>query len=386
MQNRDHTRINRRTFLKTTAAAATVAASPLFGAGSSTEEEYKALVCILLEGGADTLGMVMPGEKRTLSISGSGYRLHPAMQWMQKMQQMKDLAVVANVGTLNEPVSRSRLESSVSSLDLPDQLFNQLAQREAWMMAGSRESGWAARVADSLSGRHINISVGGQNSMQYGAREEPLVAADPHFGTLNDPQGILHRLERVDIGVAHDAEAHGSSLGEQLELVASLMAARKSAGFAKRQIFFVRHDNWHTEGLSVEQMAQKDARNLSYLDHALGRFSEALAALGLHEKVTTFTTGDLNRGITSDGYGCSRGWGGHAFVMGGAVRAGLYGRMPDMRSDSTDRMPNGAVIPTIASDQYLATLVEWLGDGEIDLDMVFPNLVRFEQKTLGFMV
>jgi len=385
MHTEEHRSINRRTFLKTSAVAATtVAASPLFGADSG--EDYKALVCILLEGGADTLGMVSSTESRRATLAGHDYSLHPLMQQMRQMKQMRDLAVIANVGTLHEPVSKSALESPKRSLDLPGQLFNRLAQREAWMMAGGRESGWAARVADQLKGYAVNISVGGQNSMQYGAQSSVLVADDPHFGTLNDPHAIVQRLVGLDIGVREDTNAQGSSLGAQLTQVCSLMAARKSAGFAKRQIYFVRHDSWHTEGLSPEEMAKKDSYNISYLDHALGKFYKALAALGLHQKVTTFTTSDLNRGITADGYSSQRGWGTHSFVMGGAVRAGLYGRMPDMAADSSDRMPNGALIPAIASDQYLATLVEWLGDGEIDLDSVFPHLKRFEKQTLGFMV
>jgi hypothetical protein len=43
------------------------------------------------------------------------------------------------------------------------------------------------------------------------------------------------------------------------------------------------------------------------------------------------------------------------------------------------------VIPTTSSEQYLATMVEWLCDGKVDLNRVFPNLKNFEQKTLAFV-
>jgi hypothetical protein len=33
----------------------------------------------------------------------------------------------------------------------------------------------------------------------------------------------------------------------------------------------------------------------------------------------------------------------------------------------------------------MATLVNWLGDGKIELEKVFPNLASFESKNLGFM-
>jgi uncharacterized protein (DUF1501 family) len=407
MKKINHKTINRRTFLKTTAAAATAVASPLLASDNS--DEYKALVCILLEGGADTLGMVIPKHNleayshysnvraeglqmmavdraKVKPLLRSRYGFHPQMKQMQGMYNLQNLAIVANVGMLNEPVTKAKLESHTNTLNLPDQLFSKAVQRDLWMRAGGSASGWAARVADILGGEHVNISVGGQNSMQQGGSSEPLIAHDEHAGVLGDPANIMGRLRKLDIAVHYDAKAEGKSLGEQLEIVASLMAARESAGFAKQQIYFVRHNSWDTEGMPMDVMQKKDSYNLKYLDHALGRFSDTIAALGLHDKVTTFTTADLNRGITPDGYGCSRGWAGHAFVMGGAVKAGIYGTMPSIAPGSPDMMTNGAVIPTISSDQYLATLVDWLGDGQIDLDAVFPNLAKFEKRTLGFMV
>jgi hypothetical protein len=63
----------------------------------------------------------------------------------------------------------------------------------------------------------------------------------------------------------------------------------------------------------------------------------------------------------------------------------MYGTMPRIEPGSPDALDDGALIPTTSTDQYLATLVNWLGDGKIDLHAVFPRLKHFERETLGFM-
>ena len=60
--------------------------------------------------------------------------------------------------------------------------------------------------------------------------------------------------------------------------------------------------------------------------------------------------------------------------------------MPRIQRNSPDALANSAVVPTTSVEHYMATLVEWLGDGKIDLQKVFPNLASFDKKTLGFMV
>jgi len=386
----------RRDFLKTSAVAA-AAMTPAFG--SEYHEDYKALVCVLLEGGADTLDMVIPkfdvhahcsytqvrtglahSRRKIRPLVGSRYGLHPAMPNLQKRYHLKDLAIVANVGTLEEPVTKSAILRGAATL--PPQLFQRVAQRD-WAMDAGGANGWAARVGDHLGRPMTNISVGGLNRMQEGARHAPLIAHDEHFGVLDDPNGIMRRLERVDIGAGRSQD-NTRTLHEQLEIVASLMAARRSARFPGRQIYFVRHSGWETGGLDYESAVERNRANIAELDRALGAFGAALDGLGLGEKVTTFTTTDVSAGMRFP-QGADHGWGGHMMVMGGAVRGGLYGTMPRLAPDSPDALDGNAVIPTTSTDQYLATLVDWLGDGAIDLHGVFPRLKKFDKATLGFM-
>jgi uncharacterized protein (DUF1501 family) len=407
-------RVNRRTFLKTTAATAAVTlGSPLFAGKKSTAgEDYKAIVCVLLEGGADSFNMVVP--KHDISaydkyksargdmaldrdhlrhLTKSEYGFHPNMPRMQRMFNHENLAVIANVGTLNSPISKKEIKLSKKGeglKDAPYQLFSHVAQRDTWMMAGDSDSGWASRVADELKSDFTNISVGGQNVMQQGGKQKTFVAHDDTFGVIDDPSGVMKKLKRLGVDVNFDADKNveGKSLGEQLELVAKLIEARESANFPNRQIYFVRYDGWDTHDRAIcdSKMGESGGQKIDHLDRSLGAFASALEQLGLEDKVTTFTTSDFGRTIASNDSGADHGWGGHSFAFGGAVNAGFYGQMPSIEKNSPDALINGAVVPTTSVEQYMATLVDWLGDGKMNLDKVFPNLARFDSKILGFMV
>ncbi len=407
-------KVNRRKFLKTTVAATTATlASPLFATSKSTAgEDYKAIVCVLLEGGADSFNMLVPkldsaaynryktarqdmalSRDKLLTLSKSSYGFHPNMPRLQRMFNHKNLAVVANVGTLNRPISKEEIVGLKSGQklikDMPNQLFSHVSQRDLWMMAGNIEHGWAAKVSDELKQDFTNISVGGQNTMQSGGKQKSFIAHDNTFGLIDDPSGIMKKLKRLngDVNFDCDDEVVGKSLGKQLEMVAKLIEARKEANFPNRQIYFVRYDGWDTHDRAICETKECASGGLKIdkLDRSLGAFAATLEHLGLQDKVTTFTISDFGRTITSNTKGADHGWGGHCFVFGGAVGSGFYGKMPEIRKNSPDALANNAVVPTTSVEQYMATLVEWLGDGKIDLIKVFPNLANFDKKTLGFM-
>ena len=369
-------KMNRRTFLKTTAIS-TAMISPILASTPHEKEDYKALVCILLEGGADTLSMVVPkrsieayGKQKELRgevtpnrdslrrVVGSGYAFHPKMPNIQKMYNYRNVAVVANVGTLVEPVTKEQLESRNSNVKLPLGLFSQMAQQNHWMMAGHTDKGWAGAVAEQLKAENTNVTVGGFSLMQHSNEYETVMAFD---------------------------ESAEMSLKEQLEKVAVLMSERKASNAPKRQIFFVKHRGWNAEHKPMDEMQQHDDRMVAELDNELGQFDTYMSQLKLAENVTTFTMFDSSRVTSADNHGLNHGWGGHAFVMGATVRAGIHGTMPNIAPSSEDVLMNTAVIPTTSTEQYLAPMVDWLCDGKVDLHKVFPNLKNFEHHKVSFV-
>ena len=132
---------------------------------------------------------------------------------------------------------------------------------------------------------------------------------------------------------------------------------------------------------------QRQANLLAELSAALEHFHTTLGSAA--GQVTTFTASDFGRSLASNGDGTDHGWGGHHFVMGDSVAGGqIYGTMPSLElggaDDSGDR---GRMIPTLAVDQYAATLARWFGiDTPNELNSLFPSLANFTTRDLGFMV
>ena len=74
-------------------------------------------------------------------------------------------------------------------------------------------------------------------------------------------------------------------------------------------------------------------------------------------------------------------------VMGGAVRGGdIYGKGPTLEINGPDDTGRGRWIPTTSVDEYAATLARWFGVSESNMPMVLPNIGRFAQPDLGFML
>jgi len=125
---------------------------------------------------------------------------------------------------------------------------------------------------------------------------------------------------------------------------------------------------------------------MSYFDGALSN----IGGLDRRSQVTTFTASDFSRSFTTNGDGTDHAWGGHHFIMGGAVNGGdIYGQYPTIGVDvggfnNPDNV-NGALIPTTSVDQYGATLARWFGVDVGGVNTIFPNLARFPAANLGFL-
>lgn len=125
------------------------------------------------------------------------------------------------------------------------------------------------------------------------------------------------------------------------------------------------------------------------LSAAVKTFFDATVTLGISQQVTTFTLSDFSRTLRpSSGAGSDHAWGGHHFIVGGAVRGGdFYGRFPSLALGGPDDISSeGRLLPTTAVDQYAATLAKWFGASSADLMQIFPNLSRFATPDLGFLV
>lgn len=209
-----HKGISRRKFLGQASCAAlgtTTFFSTLFNLGMTNEAasrnmqayapqgNYKALVCILLEGGNDSFNMLVPRTGSTYNdykttrsnlaikqsdllnlnpiTSGNHPELgvHPSMPEMQQLFNNGRLAFISNVGTLVEPTTKTQYENG--GVTLPLGLFSHSDQIQQWQTSvpQSRAAyGWGGKVADILHSMNtnqnisMNISLSGRNIFQSG--------------------------------------------------------------------------------------------------------------------------------------------------------------------------------------------------------------------------
>jgi uncharacterized protein (DUF1501 family) len=116
-------------------------------------------------------------------------------------------------------------------------------------------------------------------------------------------------------------------------------------------------------------------------------FQRAMEQLTLGDSVTQFTASDFGRTFPTNGQGSDHGWGSHHMIVGGAVRGGrIYGDFPTLAVNGPDDTSTGRWIPTVSVDEYSATLAKWFGVSQSNLSTVFPNLGRFANPDLGFMM
>ncbi len=216
-------------------------------------------------------------------------------------------------------------------------------------------------------------------------------ASNEFFGTAATPY-----VPTLDTRLQYPNPLTGANeynpLAHQLQVVARLIeAGSRVPDHPKRQVFFVSVGGFDTHS----GQNQTHANLMAKLDHALHYFDTALDKAGVHKMVTTFTASDFGRSFTSNGDGTDHGWGGHHFVMGGAVKGGdLYGTAPTLVAAtgsgeflSPDQVRNGALLPSTSVDQLGATLGRWFGLLDGDLKDVFPNLASFEAapNNMGFL-
>lgn len=419
-------------------------------ASAQTAGDHKALVCIFLSGGNDQSNTVVPrsGSGYTsyqqarpslalpaanlLAVTPTGYSgnplgLHPSLSAIHPLFNQQRVAVMANVGTLVAPITRAQWNSGRPSVAVPLQLFSHSDQQGAWQTGlpdRPSQTGWQGRMGDLLASTYnagsqvsIAMSVAGNNIMQSGnstiqyqlttdgaVRVAALTGlygssagatAVRRLMSENRTQLLENELTRVSRR-AIDAESVVSNalsnvsagatfpqtgLGRQLQLVARMIAARGALG-QRRQVFFVQQGGYDFH----DNLLGDQAAKLRELGDAMAAFYQSTVALGVANQVTTFTASDFGRALQHNGRGSDHGWGGHHFVMGGAVQGNrVFGQFPTVALNGPEDAGQGRLIPTTSVDEYAATLSRWLGVSLSNLPLVFPNIGRFASRDLGFM-
>jgi uncharacterized protein (DUF1501 family) len=209
MHDKQFSVLTRRDFIRRAACAAvgTVAMTSAIrdlrfmnaAVAQSNITDYKALVCIFLQGGNDSNNLILPTIQseydnyaairtpvlaipqsailpvNSLDGDGHSYGLHPSCPELQTLFGEGKLAFLFNTGTLVYPITRTQYQSGMTAR--PPQLFSHADQQTQWQTSVPDQpplTGWGGRCADLLNavqpGAPISlmVSLAGANTFEIG--------------------------------------------------------------------------------------------------------------------------------------------------------------------------------------------------------------------------
>ena len=414
-------------------------ASTAAAADLGPEDDYKALVCLFLQGGNDSFNMLVPNHKdaygeyaqtrddlalpqaNLLPIASEGqpfseFGIHPSMPRLQELYNNQDLAFVANVGTLIRPIE-DRNEYNKNGGLRPSGLFSHSDQQIHWQTSmpqikGASPGGWGGRTADLLQSMNenaqvsMNISLSGVNVFQAGndvfsyisgveGGTEMVAYMDPFEKTAVDSALELgyknlftstfaqNTRRFIDSSILFNNAIQDKEISVQPDVISGLtnrmkMIARTIAA----------HEGLHHKRQTFfvrsdgwdhhNEVLNAQERMLSDIDVAVKYFKEAMDEIGMSDKVVLFTASDFGRTLTSNGRGSDHAWGGNQFVLGGPVNGGkIFGQYPPLDLNNSLMLNRGRIIPTTSVDEYGSELARWLGVSGGEMDTVFPNIQNF---------
>ena len=429
--------------------------------------DYKALVCVFMFGGNDSSNMVMPNtnyaqymtarpvasginipQNMLLPISPTNtgtftYGLHPAMPELANLFNVGKCAILCNVGSLSEPITRAQyISSNHGGKKVPDNLFSHSDQQQQFMTAVDNAqlgkiTGWGGRLLDAMSSQlpaantPISMSFSGSQTFGNGVNVRSLSlptggnfgfsgdgasatqvaraaarstlltlpdsnqivqAAQSTMGVALSSSQLLNPILQGPGGVAITGAFAGvnSGLANQLKAVAKVIEQRVALGHSPgREVFFVSIGGFDTHTGEI------NGHNNLYpqVSKAMNAFYLATANMGVANQVTQFTLSDFGRTMKPNSAGTDHGWGSHHFIVGGdGFSAGtvdgnkFFGNYPDLTMGGPNDSGNqGRWIPTSSMDQYGATLAKWFGASPVDVAQIFPNIGKFATADLGFI-
>jgi uncharacterized protein (DUF1501 family) len=365
----------------------------------------------------------------TVALAGGRqYAMAPTMGPLAQLFAAGKTAVMLNVGTLVQPTTKAQFTSN--AVKLPPKLFSHNDQ-QSYFQASNPEgatSGWGGRIGDlfqsgngsstltciNTSGNAVYLT--GKTAVQYaigtGGPVPLLNNASSIYGSATAASTLrslmtgnssnllanehakvskraLDTYAQVNGALAGAPAANfplfptGNSLADQLKIVARMISVSQELG-AKRQVFFVSLGGFDMH----DRLVADHPTRIGMVANAIKAFYDTTVAMGVADKVTSFTASDFGRTLQSNDDGSDHGWGGMHFVTGGAVNGQrFYGTPPAIGNNTPDDVGQGRLLPTMSVDQYAATLAGWFGVTPGNMSTVLPNIGNYNPSTwnLGFV-
>ncbi len=421
--------------------------------GGTAPLAYKALVCIFLFGGNDGNNLLVPTDVGTYTqyvnnrgvlaipqpgvtngllplnysdVNHTGYGIHPSMPEIQALFNSGQAALLANVGSLLAPLTRTQyLNRSVAT---PPQLFSHSDQQLEWQTSIDDQApvtGWGGRSADLLYSLNssnnvsMNISLAGANTFQTGKTISAYNVSSSGAVSLNSSSQLatlqallnqshtnlyesafatemntaLNDASLINTNIAATSSSTywnpnpfpNTGIGNQLKMIARLIQAAPAFGH-QRQIFFASMGGFDLHGSEGNYMGSQ-ANLLQQLSQGMNALYKATVKMGLGPNVLQFTASDFSRTFPVNSIqGADHGWGNNHLMVGGSLNGQkIYGTYPQLVLNGPDDTNTGRWIPSTSVDQYSATIAKWFGVSPSNISTVFPYIGRFATPDLGFM-
>jgi len=382
---------SRRAFLQRSAALGIAGGAAPFvttlgaigEAAAATATDYKALVCIFLNGGNDYANTVAPYDQTSYNayaalrpvlatpranltatllnpantIGGRQYALAPAMAPLLPVFDANKLAILLNVGTLAQPTTKAQYQAR--SVALPPKLFSHNDQ-QSYFQSSSPEganSGWGGRIGDLFQAGNgtsqltcINaagnaVFLAGRTAVQYSVSTSgpiQLTGNTSVYGSTAASAALksLMTSGQSNLFATEHARVSRRSIDTNVQVTSALAAAppfttvyptgNSLADQLKivARLISVSQDLGAKRQVFFVTLGGFDLHDNLNAQHPvlLGRVANAMRAfydntveLGIADRVTAFTGSDFGRTLVPNDDGSDHGWGSMHFVMGGAV-------------------------------------------------------------------
>jgi uncharacterized protein (DUF1501 family) len=306
------------------------------------------LVIVTLYGGNDGLNTVVPFTDPTYQSARSNIALSSS----QVLPITSTLALNASMPQINTLWSQNKV-AIVQGVSYPNPSLSHFSSMAIWQSASlsaAVSSGWIGRWLDLQPHSAFNaIGIGSNlpplligdksvaSMIDVGGIQTPWGVAAPVLSRLGRPSSTDNTLEAAAatsiadlyttaqaLGPLVPTSPTGSVLGQQLSLVSTLINAN-----VPTRVWEV---NLSTFDTHVDEQADQNTL-LAEVDSAIGSFMSSISSGSRANDVTVLVYSEFGRRVGSNaGLGTDHGTSAPVFLIGNAVKGGLYGEQPSLSS------------------------------------------------------
>lgn len=359
--------LSRRDFLKSSAIIAVGVAAPPWLASIAKADVFRLakggvidpdniLVVCQLSGGNDGLNTVIPWSnadyyqyRPTLAVPeaqvlklNEQIGLHPSLAGFEKLYKSGKLAIVQNVGYPNP--NRSHFRSmeiwQTANPDMPEQYgwlgkfideqtekgsTNPVLALELGRTRSTAVRGKTASVPCFASLADVKALVGDEDAERF-LREIQGAgggadAASVRKATKSALDAMAELNKSID-GYTSKFQYAGDAFGQGFKQIAQLIATSP-----KTRVLYFSGGGFDTHS----RQADTQSRLLRGLGDAISTFMDEMQSLGKADKVTVMVFSEFGRRVKENGsQGTDHGAAAPMFVVGGRVKGGLIGDVPDL--------------------------------------------------------